>query len=139
MRNIFCFLIILSLFSLLGMFSAAFAARVYVMGSPTVLPTSNNTLPVEIRVENRSTDGYVLLALETTSAMNGQCTNSPLNSNDTSADLVLLKSDNTGSEWSDLGTGVLNPKEVRGSERHSIRKREPMPTVTMFLSKIPVK
>lgn len=65
---------------------------------------------MKIRIEARPTYGYVLIELAKTSNMNGICTNGSLNSTDTSADLALLKSDNTSSEWSDLGTGVLKYK-----------------------------
>ena len=110
MKTMIRFILVLSLFSLLGMFNVADAAKVYVMGSPTVFPENNKELPVRIRIEDRPTYGYVLIELETTSAMHGICTNAPLNSTDISADLELLKSDNTGSDWSDLGTGVLKYK-----------------------------
>ncbi len=110
MKTMISLLLTFCLFPLCGMFNVADAAKVYVMGSPTVLPEYNNKLPVDIRIEDRPTYGYVLVELETTSAMNGYCTNAPLKSPDTSADLELLKSDNTGSEWSDLGTGVLKYK-----------------------------
>ncbi len=62
---------------------------------------------MKIRIVDRPTYGYVIVELTETSAMNGYCTNAPMNSDDTTSDLKLLKSDNPGSEWSDLGTGVL--------------------------------
>lgn len=110
MKNVIRLILTLCLFSLLGMFNAAFAAKVYVMGSPTELPEYNKKLPVKIRIENRPTYGYVLIELEKTSYMNGTCTNAPVKSSDTSADLVLFKADNPGSQWSDLGTGILKYK-----------------------------
>ena len=110
MKNVMRLIFTLCLFSLLGLFNAADAAKVYVMGSPTDFPEWNKTLPVKVRVEDSPSYGYLILELETTSNMNGTCTNAPLKSADTSADLELLKSDNSGNRWSDLGTGVLRYK-----------------------------
>ncbi len=98
------------LFILIGMFNGADATSVYVIGSPEDLPEYDKKLKVKIRVVNRPSKGYVLVNLNTTSAMFGRCTNYPIWSQDATADLQLLKSDNTGDEWSDLGTGVLKYK-----------------------------
>ncbi len=105
MKNVIHFIFILSLFSLLGMFNAAFAAKVYVLGDPEQLPERHKTLPVRIRVVDRPTYGQLLIKLEKRSSMKGYTTNYPLDDSDNTTDMLLLKSDNSG--WTDLGTGVL--------------------------------
>ncbi len=44
MKTLIKVLFIFSLFSLLGMFNVAHAAKVYVIGSPTIFPKYNETL-----------------------------------------------------------------------------------------------
>ncbi len=105
MKNVIHFILILSLFSLLGMFNAAFAAKVYVLGDPAQLPERHKTLPMRIRVVDRPTYGQLLIKLDKRSSMKGYTTNYPLDDSGNKTDMLLLPSDNSG--WTDLGIGVL--------------------------------
>ena len=95
----------------LGMFNDADAAKVYVIGSPTDLPGGNKLLPVKIKVVDIAAyDAYVMLSLYRTSSMNGRCTNYPINSKNTRADLELSGYGNSGSRWTDFGANILKYK-----------------------------
>ena len=97
--------LILCFFSI---YNAVHASNIYVIGSESSLPAYNKKLPVKIRITDRPTySAYVLVSIHSTSAMHGYCTNYPVNSTNTGSDLKLLKVDNPGRQWVDLGTGVL--------------------------------
>ena len=95
----------LCLFSLLGMFNAAFAAEVYVLGDPSQFPERNKTLPVRIRVVDRPTYGKLVVKIHQRSSMKGYTTNYPLEDDGNKTDMLLLKSDNSG--WEEVSSGVL--------------------------------
>ena len=105
MKTLIKVLFIFSLFSLLGMFNAAEAAEVYVIGSPTSFPERNETLPVRIRVVDAPTYGYLLVKIHERSAMKGYSTNYPINDDGNVKDMSLLPGDNPG--WTASGTDAL--------------------------------
>ncbi len=105
MKYIVKVLLTLCLFSLLGMFNAAYAAKVYVLGDPWELPERNKTLPVRIRVVDRPIYGKLVIKLTDKSSMRGYTTNYLVDDSTDIIDMLLLKSDNSG--WKEVSTGVL--------------------------------
>lgn len=105
MKTLIRVLLTLCIFSLLGMFNAADAAKVYVLGDPSTLPERNKTLPVRIKVVDRPVYGRLVIKLHERSSMKGYTTNYPLDDSGNTTDMLLLPSDNSG--WTDLGTGEL--------------------------------
>lgn len=105
MKTLMNVIFTLCIFSLLGMFNAADASKVYVLGDPEQLPERNQTLPVRIKVVDRPTYGHLVIKLDKRSSMNGYSTNYPVDDSGNKTDMLLLKSDNSG--WTDLGTGVI--------------------------------
>ena len=105
MKTTMRLILTLCLFSLLGMFNAAFASKVYVLGDPTQFPERHKKLPVRIKVVDRPTYGQLLIKIDQRSSMKGYTTNYPLDDSGNKTDMLLLKSDNSG--WTDLGSGVL--------------------------------
>ena len=75
------------------------SAEIYVIGSLTHLPQYGLTIPAEIKIFDRPTYGQVRIYLESTSNMNGYCTNYPVHSSDTYDDLKLFSHQNSGDEW----------------------------------------
>ena len=81
-------------------------ASIYVIGSPTHFPYRSLTVPVQIKVFNRPAYGEIRVYLESTSYIPGIATNYPVKSTDTSADLNLFYSNNSGT-WDSHVPGVL--------------------------------
>lgn len=105
MKTMIKVLLIVNLFTLIPMFNALEAADVYVIGSPTDLPEQNKTIPVDIRVVDSPSYGYIQVSITQQSYMNGYCTNYPVDDSGNINDIQLHKTDNSG--WTEPSPGVL--------------------------------